>query len=32
MDSWVNIGTGNMYTVMDDRRGVHYLRATAMYD
>ena len=31
MDSWVNIGTGNMYTVMDDDAG-HYLRATAMYD
>ena len=31
MDSWMEIGTGGMYTVMDDDAG-HYLRATAMYD
>ena len=31
MDSWTNIGTGGMYTVMDDDEGYH-LRATAMYD
>ena len=30
MDSWMNIGTGGMYTVMDDDEG-YYLRATAMY-
>ena len=30
MDSWMNIGTGGMYTVMDDDDG-YYLRATAMY-
>ena len=30
MDSWTNIGTGGMYTVMDDDAG-HYLRATATY-
>ena len=31
MDSWMDIGTGGMYTVMDDDQG-YYLRATAMYD
>ena len=31
MDSWMDIGTGGMYTVMDDDEG-YYLRATAMYD
>ena len=31
MDSWMDIGTGGMYTVMNDDAG-HYLRATAMYD
>ena len=31
MDSWMDIGTGGMYTVMDDDEGYH-LRATAMYD
>ena len=31
MDSWMPIGTGGMYTVMDDDAG-YYLRATAMYD
>ena len=30
MDSWMDIGTGGMYTVMDDDAG-HYLRATATY-
>ena len=30
MDSWMDIGTGGMYTVMDDDAG-YYLRATAMY-
>ena len=30
MDSWMDIGTGGMYTVMDDDDG-YYLRATAMY-
>ena len=30
MDSWMPIGTGGMYTVMDDDAG-HYLRATATY-
>ena len=30
MDSWMDIGTGGMYTVMDDDEG-YYLRATAMY-
>ena len=30
MDSWTNIGTGGMYTVMNDDAG-HYLRATATY-
>ena len=30
MDSWMNIRTGGMYTVMDDDAG-HYLRATATY-
>ena len=31
MDSWMDIGTGGMYTVMGDDDG-YYLRATAMYD
>ena len=31
MDSWMDIGTGGMYTVMDYDAG-YYLRATAMYD
>ena len=31
MDSWMDIGTGGMYTVMNDDAG-HYLRATAMYN
>ena len=31
MDSWMDIGTGGMYTVMDDDAG-HYLRATATYN
>ena len=31
MDSWMGIGTGGMYTVIDDDAG-YYLRATAMYD
>ena len=31
MDSWMDIGTGGMYTVMDDDAG-YYLRATAMYN
>ena len=31
MDSWMDIGTGGMYTVMDDDED-YYLRATAMYD
>ena len=31
MDSWTDIGTGGMYTVMDDDAG-YYLRATAMYN
>ena len=30
MDSWMDIGTGGMYTVMDDDQG-YYLRATAVY-
>ena len=30
MDTWMDIGTGGMYTVMDDDAG-HYLRATATY-
>ena len=30
MDSWMDIGTGGMYTVMDDDAG-YYLRATATY-
>ena len=30
MDSWMDIGTDGMYTVMDDDAG-HYLRATATY-
>ena len=30
MDSWMDIGTGGMYTVMDDDEG-YYLRATATY-
>ena len=31
MDSWMDIGTGGMYTVMNDDAG-HYLRATATYN
>ena len=31
MDSWTNIGTGGMYTVIEGDNGYH-LRATAMYD
>ena len=31
MDSWMPIGTGGMYTVMDDDAG-YYLRATATYN
>ncbi len=31
MTDWEDIGTGGMYTVMDDDAG-HYLRATATYD
>ena len=30
MDSWMDVGTGGMYTVMDDDAG-YYLRAAAMY-